>query len=74
MIADRAPPRLRGSAFGLFNLATGIALLGASLIAGLLWDAAGSKATFVAAACWATIAGFLALGIRRTRASPPPSA
>jgi MFS family permease len=70
MIADRAPPRLRGSAFGLFNLATGLALLAASLAAGLLWDALGSRATFLAAAGWAMIAGLLLVAFRGDR--PPP--
>jgi MFS family permease len=69
MIADHAPPRLRGSAFGLFNLATGVALLAASLAAGLLWDAFGSRATFVAAAGWAMVAGLLMVALRRERAS-----
>ena len=66
MIADQAPARLRGSAFGLFNLATGVALLVASLAAGLLWDALGSRATFLAAAGSALIAGLLLVGFRRT--------
>ena len=34
LIADAAPPELRGTAFGMFNLVTGLALLAASLIAG----------------------------------------
>ena len=65
MVADRAPPRLRGSAFGLFNLATGLALLAASVAAGLLWDRAGSQATFLAAAGCAGIAALLLVAIRK---------
>ena len=56
MIADHAPPALRGSAFGLFHLVTGMALLLASLIAGLLWDGFGSDATFFAGAGFAVVA------------------
>ncbi|CAI3799083.1 putative MFS-type transporter YfcJ [Pseudomonas sp. MM221] len=50
MIADSAPANLRGTAFGLFNLLTGVALLLASVVAGLLWDGAGFQATFLAGA------------------------
>jgi len=67
MIADRAPARLRGSAFGIFNLATGVALLGASVAAGLLWDARGSQATFLAAAGCAALAAFLLILIGKSR-------
>lgn len=56
LVADRAPPDLRGSAFGLFNLAGGIALLFASVIAGLVWDRFGSDATFLTGAAFALIA------------------
>lgn len=47
LIADAAPAELRGTAFGMFHLLTGVALLLASLIAGALWDAFGFQATFV---------------------------
>ena len=50
LVADHAPRELRGSAFGLFNFCSGIALLFASLIAGLLWKAFGPSATFLAGA------------------------
>jgi MFS family permease len=53
MVADAAPPALRGSAFGFFNLAGGGAMLAASVIAGLLWDKAGPAATFYAGAGFA---------------------
>lgn len=56
LVADTAPPTLRGSAFGMFNLASGIAMLLASVIAGLLWDSLGSSATFFAGAAFATVA------------------
>lgn len=61
LVADHAPDDLRGSAFGLFNLATGVALLFASIVAGLLWDQLGASATFLAGALFAAVAGFLVL-------------
>lgn len=61
LVADRAPIELRGSAFGLFNLASGVAMLAASVIAGLLWDVAGARSTFLAGAAFATIAAFALL-------------
>jgi MFS family permease len=54
MIADSAPANLRGTAFGLFNLLTGVALLVASVVAGLLWDSAGFQATFLVGAGFAS--------------------
>jgi MFS family permease len=50
MVADTAPVNLRGTAFGLFNLAGGIAVLAASIGAGALWDSYGPVATFTAGA------------------------
>lgn len=50
MVADAAPADLRGSAYGFFNLVSGIALLLASALAGWLWDLAGAPVTFVAGA------------------------
>jgi MFS family permease len=65
LVADQAPAELRGSAFGLFNLATGIALLAASVVAGLLWDKIGANATFVSGAGIAAVA-LIALTFGRT--------
>lgn len=53
LVADRAPENLRGTAYGVFNLATGVALLLASVTAGLLWDRVGSSAAFIAGAVFA---------------------
>lgn len=64
LVADTAPPELRGTAYGVFNLVTGIALLGASVLAGALWDIAGPKGTFIAGATFAATAA-LVLAIRR---------
>lgn len=47
LVADVAPQDLRGTAFGFFNLASGIALFAASIIAGWLWDSVGASATFL---------------------------
>ncbi len=56
LVADAAPEALRGTAFGIFNLVTGIALLMASVIAGLLWSAFGASAAFMAGAVFASLA------------------
>jgi MFS family permease len=56
LLADAAPPELRGTAFGAFNLITGVALLVASVIAGGLWDMAGPQATFFAGAVFTALA------------------
>ncbi len=56
MVTDTTKPELRGAAFGVFNLVSGIAMLFASLVAGLLWDRFGPAATFVAGAGFTAIA------------------
>lgn len=56
MIAGCAPEDLRGTAFGFFNLVSGIALLCASLIAGLLWENLGAAFTFYVGAGFAGLA------------------
>jgi MFS family permease len=58
LVADTAPLHLRGTAFGFFNLASGIALLLASVIAGALWTYFGASATFMAGALFAAITIF----------------
>jgi MFS family permease len=70
LVAGSAPPELRGTAFGVFNLVTGLALLAASALAGYLWDAFGAEWTFLAGAGLAilTVLG-LALGRGRIGAS-----
>jgi MFS family permease len=50
MVAETAPADLRGTAFGVFNLFSGLAMLAASVVAGLLWDRVGAEATFYAGA------------------------
>ena len=68
MVADMAPAALRGTAFGVFNLVSGVAMLAASVLAGLLWDRFGASATFQAGAlfCLLTLAGLPLL----SRAAP----
>ena len=63
LVADTAPEPLRGTAFGVFNLLTGAALLFASIGAGRLWDTAGPRGTFLAGGALAALAlaGLLAL-------------
>ncbi len=56
MVADAAPPSLRGTAFGMFNLASGLTMLIASVLAGVLWDQFGAQATFYAGAGLALLA------------------
>lgn len=56
LVADTSPVSLRGTAFGVFNLASGIAALAASALAGLLWTLNGAQATFSAGAVFAALA------------------
>src|SRR6185369_15937373 len=64
LIAEAAPAELRGTAFGLFNLITGLALLFASVIAGALWDRVGPEGTFLAGAGFAVLALLSLMTIR----------
>jgi MFS family permease len=69
LIADNSPAELRGTAFGMFNLLTGAALLVSSVIAGVLWDRIGAQATFLGGAVLAglSLLGFLAIREHITR-------
>lgn len=55
MVADTAPADLRGTAYGFFNLVSGVALLLASGVAGWLWDQLGAAFTFYAGAAFSVI-------------------
>ncbi|VVE06384.1 permeases of the major facilitator superfamily protein [Pandoraea terrae] len=70
MVAHAAPARLRGTAFGFFNLLSGIVTLASSVTAGIFWDRMGPAATFYAGAgfCCVTIV-LLLLGQTRNRAA-----
>ncbi|MBI1200760.1 MAG: MFS transporter [Phenylobacterium sp.] len=70
LVADAAPERLRGTAFGLFNLASGVALLAASTVAGALWSLYGARATFLAGGGFALLAALLLSAmVRRSQSS-----
>jgi MFS family permease len=56
LVADTAPPELRGTAFGMFNLLSGLSLLIASVLAGELWERIGPQSTFLAGALFAALA------------------
>jgi MFS family permease len=56
MVTDTTPAGLRGTAYGIFNLVCGLAVLCASIIAGLLWDTFGPSATFFAGAAFTGLA------------------
>ena len=64
LVADAAPAELRGTAFGIFNLAAGIGLLVASVVAGVLWDWNGPLATFMTGAVFSAMAGGCLLLVR----------
>ena len=66
MIAHTAPAELRGTAFGMFNLISGIALLLASTGAGILWETLGAASTFYAGA---VICAIVVAGMRFTPAA-----
>jgi MFS family permease len=65
MVADAAPESRRGTAFGLFYLASGVAMLLASAIAGVLWQEIGPSATFIAGAGFVGLATIVSLFLRR---------
>jgi MFS family permease len=71
MVAKAAPADLRGTAFGFFNLMSGLALLLASGLAGLLWDQWGAPVTFLAGAAFSAAA--LSVLALRPRPSPKMS-
>ena len=67
MVAGSAPDHLRGTAFGIFNLVNGIALLFASLVAGVVWQMLGASMTFYVGAAFAGTALLLLLVSFRSR-------
>jgi MFS family permease len=64
LVADVAPAELRGTAFGMFNLSCGVATLLASIVAGELWDLAGSQAVFLGGGAFALLALLGLLAVR----------
>jgi MFS family permease len=71
MVADTAPADLLGTAFGVFNLLSGLAMLVASVLAGLLWDSLGAEYTFYAGAAFCALT---LLGLGRLRLYRPAAA
>lgn len=69
LVADAAADDLRGTAFGLFNFVSGVALLLASLIAGFLWESVGPYATFLAGAAFTATGLFGTVALMRPRKS-----
>ena len=67
MVADTAPAELRGTAYGLFNLISGLALMVSSGVAGWLWDRHGAAATFYGGAAFAalTLVGLVVRTVRK---------
>jgi len=64
LIADTTPPALKGTAFGLFSLASGVCMLLASVVAGWLWDHHGAQFTFYAGAAF-SIAAMVLLMVQK---------
>jgi MFS family permease len=65
LVADAAPPDQRGAAFGVFSLATGVTMLIASFLAGILWDRIGPDAPFLAGVVFTVSAAALAAASAR---------
>jgi MFS family permease len=55
LVADTAPETLRGTAFGVFHLVSGVAMLVASVVAGVLWERLGAPATFLAGSVFTAV-------------------
>nr|WP_316643703.1 MFS transporter [uncultured Roseateles sp.] len=72
LVAKTAPDDLRGTAYGMFNLCSGLSMLVASGLAGWLWDSRGAPSTFIAGAgfCLLSLALMLHPGLRRLMAQP----
>jgi MFS family permease len=67
LVADTAPLDLKGTAFGIFNLVSGVCMLIASVLAGAIWQGMGSVNTFLAGALLAATALFLLIAVERSR-------
>jgi MFS family permease len=71
LVADSAPAELRGTAYGYFYLVTGLAMLPASMFAGILWDTVGPQATFLAGAAFAALAALGLLAVKKRVGARP---
>jgi MFS family permease len=72
LVADTSAAAVRGTAFGVYGLVTGVAVLLASVLAGWLWDRYGAPATFLAGALFSllALAGFEVLRRKQTGDRP----
>jgi MFS family permease len=61
LVAVKAPENLKGTAFGIFNLVSGVCMLISSVLAGWLWQSIGSDSTFLMGALLAITALLLLL-------------
>jgi MFS family permease len=66
LVADASPKDLRGTAFGMFALVSGIAALLASVTAGVVWDKMGQAPVFYIGAGFALVALLVLLGQRNS--------
>jgi len=66
LVADLVRPEQRGTAYGLYNLAFGIAVLPASLLMGAVWSWWGPAPAFLLSACLGASAAILLLILVRT--------
>ena len=71
MVSDTTPPELRGTAYGVFNLVCGVAMMVASVIAGLLWDQFGPSVMFFTGAAITTVATLALWWLIPTQANRP---
>ena len=70
LVAETAPADTRATAFGVFNLTTGLTLLLASLLAGGLWEWAGPVATFWCSAALAAVGALAFYALTRDEGEP----
>jgi predicted MFS family arabinose efflux permease len=59
LVCDLAPENVRGTAFGFFHLAVGLAALPASVMFGYIWDKVSVEAAFGVGAGLALLAGLM---------------
>jgi MFS family permease len=71
LVADYAPARLRGSAFGLYHLTVGLGAFPASLLFGLIWQYGGAPAAFGVGAGLALLAAVFLIRLPSSRQENP---
>ena len=69
LVADATPRNLKGTAFGVFNLVCGVAMIPSNWLAGWLWQAHGAQTAFYVGAALAT-ATLVLLVLTRHRSRP----